>query len=326
MPDMPQVAVSQDIRDLMSHRASAIFQTELDKTETLEQLVEAGKYIRTLFDEPEFLELLREKERTWILAQMKRFTRFSDVIRLMTQIERYFPQYLDADMRERVEAQGGVLAQAEISHLNSEQELIAFQDDLKQYARNHSLPPSVHEQLERQIHVITRNHLESVVLESGVVLHPPALAQPIPPFNGHCINGKVVRTEVDRFHCCMTCKFQGCLDCGQVHSSLIKCGDAAMEEENIRSILEKGARARPIPPPQDPLAEDFEYGKFRDCPYPDCRQIMERVDGCNSMRCTSCGRDFHWNYGIMQDVPHDSNPGSKGWSSEAAPGGRKPHF
>ncbi len=150
--------------------------------------------------------------------------------------------------------------------------------------------------------------------------------------DGACINGKIVCDDKDRYHRCLLCNFEGCLECGKVHSPLLNCSDGATDEA-IKMILAKGARARSIPAPTDPFADDFEYGKYRDCPFPDCRQIMERVDGCNAMTCTSCGRRFHWNYGIYRNElgevihpPHDYNPGPKGWSSEPAPGGRKPHF
>ena len=110
-----------------------------------------------------------------------------------------------------------------------------------------------------------------------------------------CINGKKVDSPQDAHWSCDVCHFKGCILCGESNTSKNHTCDYISAE--INKILKKGKMKRD---PSDP-----SKGTIRPCYY--CGKIINRIDGCNSVRCTECKKTFHWNKGNR--VSHDYDNG-----------------
>ena len=110
-----------------------------------------------------------------------------------------------------------------------------------------------------------------------------------------CLNGKIVNGSEDAAWTCDICHFKGCILCGERNIGKDhKCNQVSAE---INKVLEKGRMKRD---PADP-----SLGTIRPCYY--CGKIINRIDGCNSVRCTECNKTFHWNKGNI--VRHDYENG-----------------
>lgn len=53
--------------------------------------------------------------------------------------------------------------------------------------------------------------------------------------------------------------------------------------------------------------------KIRPCPH--CGKLIERISGCNSMKCGFCKNDFHWNRG-KKDIDHDTRRGRQNYTPD----------
>lgn len=107
----------------------------------------------------------------------------------------------------------------------------------------------------------------------------------------NCINGKVVDDD-DTLLACELCGVAACVMCGQNHSSSDKCSRV---DQQVQQILMKGV--------QKPCDADPELGTIRPCYW--CGKLINRADGCNIVKCTECGREFHWNKGDRKGQFHD---------------------
>lgn len=116
--------------------------------------------------------------------------------------------------------------------------------------------------------------------------------------DGQCLNGKMLKSEKDEKEQdtlldCPVCDQLNCVACSKIHPKN-QC-PAQSEDVAIQLLLEKGEKPRPVPAPTDPMADNFEDGKFWLCPH--CALMTERIDGCNYMRCEDCSKPWHWTTG-----------------------------
>lgn len=110
-----------------------------------------------------------------------------------------------------------------------------------------------------------------------------------------CLNGKIVEGQKESQWHCEVCHFKGCILCGEAHTDASHQCD--MNTAEIKKILVKGKMRRE---PTDPTK-----GTIRPCYY--CGKIINRIDGCNSVRCSECHKTFHWNKG--KAAGHDFDNG-----------------
>lgn len=106
-----------------------------------------------------------------------------------------------------------------------------------------------------------------------------------------CLNGAWFGDAELRYFECSLCLFKGCLECGKDHLGCWSNNKALLE-----MLLAKGRLRRPQYPATDPDDPHFYDGKYRPCAH--CGVLVERIDGCNTMKCPMCEKRWHWNKGL----------------------------
>ncbi len=140
--------------------------------------------------------------------------------------------------------------------------------------------------------------------------------QPCP--NSECVYGTQRPQKLfDQHFACPACDHHACLKCNQLHLNRSCAGEL---EPGVESLLAKGRRIR-IEPRPHPLAPNFEDGMNRPCPH--CGKIAGRDDGCNTVQCSSCLKNFHWNFGKKGHHHHDYHNLPQAYRLEP---GVHPHF
>lgn len=126
-------------------------------------------------------------------------------------------------------------------------------------------------------------------------------------FNDECLNGKTIENGHTKFNCPL-CTFEGCLECGKK-----LCSDNCPANKNQNILKDKLYKLGKLPPPKKAYEnysedeEEFLHGRYRICPH--CGDFIERADGCNNMKCSSCKKTFHWNDGLKNANQHDFRNG-----------------
>lgn len=105
-----------------------------------------------------------------------------------------------------------------------------------------------------------------------------------------CLGGTVIDERSAR-HICLYCDYNACLRCNQDHEAG-SCSGTEEHRNQMRLILEQGRKTG---------------SKIRPCVH--CCKIINKYDGCNSLRCQECGEKMHWNYGKDRLDSHDFLPG-----------------
>lgn len=109
-----------------------------------------------------------------------------------------------------------------------------------------------------------------------------------------CLNGKLAQRPEEAHWSCEVCHFKGCILCGEKNTPKNHICD--LNSTEVKNVLAKGRMKR------DPA--DQSKGTIRPCYY--CGKLINRIDGCNSVRCTECKKTFHWNNGKKVSHDHDN--------------------
>ncbi|MDD9950230.1 MAG: hypothetical protein OXT67_01570 [Zetaproteobacteria bacterium] len=110
--------------------------------------------------------------------------------------------------------------------------------------------------------------------------------------NPDCIHGAIAPDPTHNWHCEL-CQFQGCIKCGESSPSAEHICN--FETSTIEQTLTEGRKR--------PCDEHPTWGTIRPCYW--CGKLINRMDGCNTVKCTACQKNFHWNTGIMHNSRHD---------------------